>query len=165
MTELVDLVRKLQLTISVTQKQQLVELVIKKTSNTTDTAVDNLTKVFEKLSVNLVQQIQSQQPYQRPGGSYGQYPQQLYRNPPAEALNGSGPQNASGNLPSASVGAYGLSQGSGRTQGICWYCYNQNPQYQDPPHRFRERCPWYQKHLAIGTAYINENSWLAYRYP
>src|SRR3984893_3858335 len=123
-SEVVDqIVGQLCPTVSVTKKQRLAEPVVKptQTSNTTDTAVDNLTKAFEKLSVNLVQQIQSQQPYQRPGGSYGQYPRQLYRNPPADTSRaagpgvGSGPPNASGKLPLASIGAYGLSQGSGRT--------------------------------------------------
>ena len=37
--------------------------------------------------------------------------------------------------------------------------------YQDPPHRFREQCPWYQRHLAIGTAHINENGRLARGFP
>jgi hypothetical protein len=90
-TELVDLVGQLQPTLSVTQEQQLVEPVVKKTigaPDTTTTAVDQLTKAFEKLSVNLVQQIQSQQSYQRPSGSYRRYRQgqQSYGNPPVEGL-------------------------------------------------------------------------------
>jgi hypothetical protein len=145
-------------------------------SSTTNTAVDQLTKAFEKLSVNLVQQIQSQQSYQRPSGTYGRYPRQgqLYGDPLIGAPGASGLGSGSGpglqagpgaNPSSVNVGAYGVTQGTGRTPGVCWYCYNQNPEYQDPPHRFRERCPWYQKHLAIGTAHINENGRLAHGFP
>jgi hypothetical protein len=32
-------------------------------------------------------------------------------------------------------------------------------------HRFRDQCPWYQRHLAIGTAHVNKNRRLAYRPP
>jgi hypothetical protein len=168
-----QIVRQLQSTVLVTKEQRLTEPVVKptQTGNTTDTAVDNLTKAFEKLSVNLVQQIQSQQqqpPYQRPDSLYRRYLQQLYRNLLTETSgvrSGPGLQDALRNPLSANVGAYRLSQGSGQTQSICWYCYNQNPQYQDLLHRFWEHCLWYQKHLVIGTAYINENGWLAHRYP
>ena len=118
--EVVDqIVGQLQPAISVTKEQRLTEPVVKpaQTINASDaTAVDQLTKAFEKLSVNLVQQIQS---YQRPSGSYGQYPRQLYGNPPADTSrapgSGPGPQNASGNLPSANVGAYS----AGRTTRVC----------------------------------------------
>jgi hypothetical protein len=70
-------------------------------------------------------------------------------------------------LPSVNVGAYAArGQGAfGRTTGICWYCFNQNPQYQDPPHRFRDQCPWYRRHLAIGTAHVNKNGRLARKPP
>jgi hypothetical protein len=71
-----QIVEQLRPTVLVTKEQRLAEPVVKptQTGNTTDTVVDNLTKAFEKLSVNLVQQIQSQQPNQRPGGLYGRYP-------------------------------------------------------------------------------------------
>jgi hypothetical protein len=169
-SEVVDqIVGQLQPTVSVTKEQRLAEPVVKsktaESPNTATTAVDQLTKAFEKLSVNLLRQVQTQQqqPYPQISNSYGRYPQQPYRNPSAETQQGQG--TGLGSLPSASVGAYGVNQGTGRGQGVCWYCYNQNPQYQNPPHRFREQCPWYLKHLAIGTAHINENGRLARGFP
>jgi len=51
-------VQQLQPTVSVTKEQRLVELVVKSAKSET-AAVDQLTKAFEKLSVNLLQQVQS----------------------------------------------------------------------------------------------------------
>jgi len=51
-------VQQLQPTVSVTKEQRLVELVVKSTKSET-VVVDQLTKAFEKLSVNLLQQVQS----------------------------------------------------------------------------------------------------------
>jgi hypothetical protein len=120
-TEVVDqIVGQLRPTVSVTKEQRLAEPVVKSTKppDTTTTAVNQLTKAFEKLSVNLIQQVQSQQqPYQA-SGSYGRYPQPPYNNPLA------GAQVEPGNLLSASVRAYRVNQGTGRGQGVCWYCYN-----------------------------------------
>jgi hypothetical protein len=183
-TEVVDqIVGRLQPTVSVTKEQRLSEPVVKPktvaTPDTATTAVDQLTKAFEKLSVNLIQQVQSHQQSYQAGGSYGRYPrqgQQSYGIPPVDASRasgmgvgvgaGAGAGAGPGGNPSVNVGAYGVTQGAtGRATGVCWYCYNQNPQYQDPPHRFRERCPWYQRHLAIGTAHINENGRLARGFP
>lgn len=62
------------------------------------------------------------------------------------------------------VGAYSINRGQGvgtegrcRSQGVCWYCFNQYPEYQEPPHRFRNQCPWFKKHLLAGTMHVNEN--------
>ena len=146
---------------SVTKEQRLAEPVVKPTPPET-TAVDQLTKAFEKLSVNLLQQQQQpyQQAYRQPYRRYPCYRQQPPVNPLTDAQKG--PQNASGEgLPSVNVGAYAVGIRSGRTTGVCWYCLNQNPLYLDPPHRFREQCPWYRRHLAIGTAHVNENGRLA----
>ena len=81
--EVVDqIVGQLQPVVSITKEQRLAEPVVKPkptdAPNATTTTVDQLTKAFEKLSVNLVQQIQS---CQRPSGSYGRYPRQPYGNP------------------------------------------------------------------------------------
>jgi hypothetical protein len=66
-SEVVDqIVGQLRPIVSVTKEQRLAEPVVTSTKppNTTTTAVDQLTKAFEKLSVNLIQQVQSQQqPY------------------------------------------------------------------------------------------------------
>jgi hypothetical protein len=166
-TEVVDqIIGQLRPTVSVTKEQRLAEPVVKPTKPTAlpeTTMVDQLTKAFEKLSVNLIQQVQ-----QPASGSHGRYPyygpgQQSYTYP--EALKGS--QNTlEENIPSVNVGAYGAygtgrSAYGGRSIGVCWYCLNQDPRYQDPPHKFREQCPWYRRHLAIGTAHVNENGRLA----
>jgi len=58
-TEAVNqVVQQLQPTVSVTKEQRLVEPVVKSTKSET-AVVDQLTKAFEKLSVNLLQQVQS----------------------------------------------------------------------------------------------------------
>jgi putative aminopeptidase FrvX len=60
-TEVVDqIIRQLRPTVSVTKEQRLAELVVKTTKPTTPpetTIVDQLTKAFKKLSVNLIQQV------------------------------------------------------------------------------------------------------------
>ena len=53
-----QVVQQLQPTISVTKEQQLVEPVVKSAKPET-AVVDQLTKAFKKLSVNLLQQVQS----------------------------------------------------------------------------------------------------------
>jgi hypothetical protein len=140
-TEVVDqIVKQLRPTVSVTKEQRLADLVVKPTKPVSlpDTAVDQLTKAFEKLSVNLLQQVQRPPTYP-PAGPYRRYPhftgQQSSVNYP-EALKGL--QNE--DPPSVNVEAYTAgSQGAfGRQIGVCWYCFNQNPLYQDPPHRFRD---------------------------
>ena len=52
------MVQQLQPTVSITKEQQLAEPVVKSAKSET-AAVDQLTKAFEKLSVNLLQQVQS----------------------------------------------------------------------------------------------------------
>ena len=81
------------------------------------TAIDHLTKAFEKLSVNLLQQTQPhQQAYGQPYGRYPRYGQQPPVNPLTDAQNASGE-----NLPSVNVGAYTARIRSGfrRTTGVC----------------------------------------------
>ena len=57
-TEVVDqIVKQLQPTVFVTKEQQLADLVVKPTTALETTAVNQLTKAFEKLSVNLLQQV------------------------------------------------------------------------------------------------------------
>jgi hypothetical protein len=111
-TEVVNqIVGRLQPTVSVTKEQRLAEPVVKPTKPDATTAVDQLTKAFEKLSVNLLQQVQSQQQqqsYQQTSRPYGQYPpygpgQQSYGRPEAPK----GPQNMLGkSVPSVNVGVY-----------------------------------------------------------
>ena len=38
-------------------------------------------------------------------------------------------------------------------EGVCFYCFNRNPDY--PVHSFRNQCPWFKYHLAMGTAHLN----------
>jgi len=58
-TEAVNqVVQQLQPTVSVTKEQRLAEPVVKSAKSET-AAVDQLTKAFKKLSVNLLQQVQS----------------------------------------------------------------------------------------------------------
>jgi len=58
-TEAVNqVVQQLQPTVSVTKEQRLAEPVVKSTKSET-AVVDQLTKAFKKLSVNLLQQVQS----------------------------------------------------------------------------------------------------------
>jgi hypothetical protein len=54
-----QIVKQLWPTVSVTKEQRLADLVVKPTTALETTAVDQLTKAFEKLSVNLLQQVQS----------------------------------------------------------------------------------------------------------
>ena len=56
-----------------TKEQRLGEPVVKP-ATASEIAVDQLTKAFEKLSVNLLQTAQLQQPYGPQGGSYGRNP-------------------------------------------------------------------------------------------
>jgi hypothetical protein len=147
-TEVVDLVGRLQPTVSVTKEQRLADPIVRPAVSTkageSSVVIDQLTKAFEKLSVNLITQVQAQTP-QQPQGPVGSM----------VGVQGE-------NYPSVNVGAYGMQQrpmgGQRLKDGVCWYCFNQDPRYQDPPHRFRHQCPWYQKHLAVGTAHINENN-------
>ena len=70
-----QVVQQLQPTVSITKEQQLVELVVKSTKLET-AVVDQLTKAFKKLSVNLLQQVQSQrQSYLLARGPYRRYSQ------------------------------------------------------------------------------------------
>jgi len=58
-TEAVNqVVQQLQPTVSITKEQRLAELVVKSAKSET-VVVDQLTKAFKKLSVNLLQQVQS----------------------------------------------------------------------------------------------------------
>src|SRR5438045_7985798 len=41
-------------------------------------------------------------------------------------------------------------------ENTCFYCYNHNPDL--PPHWFHNQCPWYQRHVAMGTAHLNKNN-------
>ena len=45
-------------------------------------------------------------------------------------------------------------------ENTCFYCFNRNPEY--PPHRFRNRCPWYAYHLEKGTVHLNTNDKLCF---
>jgi len=66
-------VQQLQPTVSVTKEQQLVEPVVKSAKLET-VVVDQLTKAFKKLSVNLLQQVQRQS-YLLARGPYKRYSQ------------------------------------------------------------------------------------------
>jgi len=99
-------VQQLQPTVSVTKEQRLAEPVVKSAKSET-AVVDQLTKAFKKLSVNLLQQVQ-RQPYPPAGGPYRRYSQFTGQQPPVnrpedpKAL-----QNGKGeNFPSVNVGAY-----------------------------------------------------------
>jgi hypothetical protein len=101
-----QIIGQLRPTVSVTKEQRLADPVVKPTKPTAlpeTTIVDQLTKAFEKLSVNLLQQVQ-----QPASGSYRRYPhyrlgQQSYTY--LEALKGL--QNTlEENIPSINVGAY-----------------------------------------------------------
>ena len=108
-TEAVNqVVQQLQPTVSVTKEQQLAELVVKSAKSET-AAVDQLTKAFEKLSVNLLQQVQSQrQSYPLAGGPYRRYPQFTGQQSSVNHLEDlKALQNGLGeNFPSVNVGAY-----------------------------------------------------------
>ena len=101
---------------SVTKEQRLAEPVVKSEKPATlpeTAAIDQLTKAFEKLSVNLLQQVQAQQQphlqtYKR---TYPRYGQQLPVNPLTD--DPKRPQNATkDDFPSVNVGAY-----AARSQG------------------------------------------------
>jgi hypothetical protein len=119
-TEVVDqIIGQLRPMVSVTKEQRLADLVVKPTKPTAlleTTMVDQLTKAFEKLSVNLLQQVQ-----QPASGSHGRYPhyglgQQSYTYP--EALKGL--QNTlEENILSVNVGAY-------RAYGTSWSAYRRS---------------------------------------
>ena len=36
---------------------------------------------------------------------------------------------------------------------MCWYCYNTDPSMR--PHRYRDACPLFQHHVAMGTVHLN----------
>ena len=126
-TEVVNqIIGQLRPTVSVTKEQRLAEPVVKSERpatlpDTAATAVDQLTKAFERLSVNLLQQVQSQQqPYSQTYGRYPRYGQQ----PPVNPLTDDPkrPQNATkDDFLSVNVGAYAAkSQGAfGRLTGVC----------------------------------------------
>jgi hypothetical protein len=128
-TEVVDLVGRLQPAVSVTKEQRLADPIVKPATKAGESSVgiDQLTKAFEKLSVNLIKQVQAQAPQQTQGpvGSMVDVP--------------------GGNYPSVNVRAYRMQQrpmGSQRLKdGVCWYCFNQDPRYQDLLYRFRHQCP------------------------
>src|SRR5437016_9711572 len=51
------------------------------------------------------------------------------------------------------VGTVDVSAYRGRAQGMCWYCYNTDPSMR--PHRYRDACPLFQHHVAMGTVHLN----------
>jgi len=109
----------------VTKEQQLAEPVVKSTKSET-TAIDQLAKAFEKLSVNLLQQAQPQrQSYPLANGFYGRYPHFTGQQPSVnypEALKGLQNENPlSVNVRAYTAGSLGA---FGRQIGVCWYCFN-----------------------------------------
>ena len=62
-------------------------------------------------------------------------------------------------------------------ENTCFYCYNWNPDLL--PHWFRDQCPWYLHHVAMGIVHLNKDNrlclgpikegaltlWLQYRRP
>ena len=42
----------------------------------------------------------------------------------------------------------------------CFYCYNRFPEF--PPHRFRDKCPWYLNHKAAGVCHLNRENRLCF---
>ena len=78
------MVQQLQPTISITKEQRLVEPVVKSAKLET-VVVDQLTKAFKKLSVNLLQQVQRQS-YLLVGGPYRRYSQFIGQQPPINRL-------------------------------------------------------------------------------
>ena len=51
------------------------------------------------------------------------------------------------------VGTIDVSGYGGRQLGVCWYCYNTDPSMR--PHRYRDACPLFQHHVAMGTVHLN----------
>jgi hypothetical protein len=113
--EVVDLIERLQPVVSITREQQFADPIAQAPAKTIglDVVVDQLTRAFEKLSVNLIGQPQGQQ--QRL-----QRPQVQARQPQGFAGLPEG-----GNFQSVSMRAYSMQRtGSRRPEGICWYCFN-----------------------------------------
>ena len=123
-----QVVQQLQPTVSVTKEQQLVEPVVKSAKLET-VVVDQLTKAFKKLSVNLLQQVQRQS-YLLARGPYKRYSQFTGQQPPVNRLEDPNrPQNKK--LPFVNVRAYAAgSRGILRMLiDVCQYYFNQNPLY------------------------------------
>src|SRR5271167_4082666 len=151
-----DLIEKIKPKVSVTQKQRSAEPVIDspKAPN-----VDELAKVFERLSIAVtkLESGMNNGGIVRPPWAGGSAQSQGF--PPRNQFPGSAPQfpqNSQGQQANVvNVGAYGASQPQGRGEYGCYYCWNQIEEF--PFHQYCNECPWFQRHIARGTAHLNEN--------
>ena len=149
--ELEELTNRFQ-AMAVAKEKKLVDPVVPSqpaVSTTMDKAIDKLTQSFEKLNVNIgalmQQNLGSQHSYQ-----YGYPSMQL-------GLYGNG-QNVEASAQGMSANVFTIERQN--IENTCFYCFNCNPEY--PPHRFRNRCPWYAYHLEKGTVHLNANDKLCF---
>ena len=109
--------------------------------------MDQLVQAFDKLTVNMGTFVQQSQFHQQSLPRYPGSPQVS----PTQQTEANDKQTMGVNSMQAGAGA-----GAGiDLKGTCFYCWNRIPEY--PLHRFQSQCLTFLRHVATGTAHINQN--------